>query len=272
MYLIDQEIYSGDTLEIKRIKQAQKPKKRGSRSRITSDKQKLLNDIQSKMRLTRLINENFSYANRDVFATLEFKVIPNYRQAKIIQERFLRAMREEMKHRGEKLKYAIRLEQGKQRPHFHLIVNHIDYDSLLKIWREASGGGGVWYEYIHDQADHEALAAYITKEPVRKNSPKWSCSKNLKKPVYPEPKIAKGKRITVPKGYKELYRIFKDSDFGGLIEYVKAIRIDRPAPKAREQFAYDGNGTAGAYLSESGTAGPKNGGTKKRSHKDGKQD
>lgn len=258
MYLIDQEIYSGDSVEIKRFKQTQKPKKRGTRSRITSDKQKLLNDIHGRMRLTRLINENFSYAAKDVFATLEFPTPVDHRAAKIVKERFLRAMREEMNRSGKPLKYIMVYEHGERRPHYHFIVNHIDYDTLLKIWKEASFGGGVWYEYIHDRPDHEALAVYLTKQSRRKNSPKWSCSKNLQKPKYPEPKLAKGKHIRIPKGYKEIYRIFKDSEFSGLIEYVKAVRVDRPMPKAEETYAYDRGGTVGDIIGESRAEGARN--------------
>lgn len=75
------------------------------------------------------------------------------------------------------------------RPHHHIIIPRISFEEAAKLWH----AGSVEYQILRDQDDYTPLAVYICKQVRRRpDAKKYSCTRNLKKPVVNERWAAPG--------------------------------------------------------------------------------
>ena len=220
----EKRIYSGKVLEIERYyctNGGRRP--RSDRGKPTSEAQHKRNIINSKKKLTRLINTNFHQG--DLYITLTYAILPTEEQAKRELEKFFRKLRDYRKKAGMgELKYISITEKDEKRVHHHLLVNSISMDVIEKLWQL----GRLTVSRLDPDFEYEWLARYLGKE-EKPNSKRWNQSRNLKKPKEKTKEI---KRIvlkgepTPPKGYKLLSYSPVYCDLTGIAEYSKFVKLE----------------------------------------------
>ena len=111
---------------------------------------------------------------------------PGPKQAKKNLNAFLRKLRAYFKRQKSELKYiAVTAFGDKGAIHHHLIINTMDGRDIRGLWPL----GGSHIEYLYPDGEYSALAWYFIqqsrKSPVGELTGKkrWTCSKNLKRPV-----------------------------------------------------------------------------------------
>lgn len=112
------------------------------------------------------------------------------------------------------------------RVHHHLVIQRVGFEAAAEKW----GLGTVDYQILRDQDDYTPLAEYLCRQVRRRpNAKKWSCSRNMKKPVVSTRWAKPGeelrpdaKAILVDRNQWEL----------GKPQYIRFIQ--RPLPGARE--------------------------------------
>lgn len=200
-------IFSGAILEI--IERECTPQgkhiSRGERRGITDAEQQLVNLRRAMLQLMRLLNCNFKAG--DYWLTLTFAQEPDEREAAGALARFLRRLRRYCcKKTGQELKYVQVTERGDKygRLHIHLVCQKMGLapEELAALW----GQGRVDMQTLDGDPYYRWLMVYLEKhERSQKGKKRWSCSRNLDKPVMPPPKIIKRKVLRrepqAPKGY-----------------------------------------------------------------------
>lgn len=179
-------IRSGDMLEVEAYPLFDAPAgKRGKRKNSSTAAQKNLNNKNTKKRIVRLTNANFT--NDDVWSTLTYdnnNLPADEEQAKKDMQNYLRRVKRHIKkHNLPDLKYIYVTEYSntpgkKVRIHHHIITNFRDRDTLEDLWH---GGGRSHTRRLRaDDYGFEGLVRYITKD-VRETK-RYSVSRNLTKP------------------------------------------------------------------------------------------
>jgi hypothetical protein len=136
--------------------------------------QKNLNNKNAVKRVIRLINTNFG--SKDIWMTLTYKENPTEDQARKDIQNYIRRL----KRRVDDLKYIYVTESGDKRTHHHIILNIHDRDMAEALWNK---GRTQTRRLQPDDYGLEGMARYITKQ--KKDSKRYSCSRNLKQPkVY----------------------------------------------------------------------------------------
>ena len=230
-------IKSGDILECEiypvwiRKSEVQKAKK----EKESRKEQKNLNDKNSKKRLIRKINTNFT--NKDIFLTLTYDgENPTMEDAqKDIRNYIRRISHYRKKNNLEELKYIYVIEgvaeSSKKRTHLHLIVNDMDRDELEKLWGKGRANS---HRLQADEYGFEALARYISKE-TKVNKKKWVGSKNLKDPIVSiaDHKISK----------RQTYKLAKNE-----IEHKEKFEALYPGYGFKGSEVYINEMISGAYI------------------------
>lgn len=241
-------IWSGDVYEAEEYYSPRcigKNYERGRNELLTSKEQQERNLRYARKKLSRKINANFKRG--DLFITLTHIDRVDYVEARHQLGNFLKRLKRWRKKHGlEPLKYIAVTEEGKsKRKHHHLIINGmgISLQELTDLW----GLGRVMVSQLEPGGDYTGLAKYITKECLPDRSKRWTCSRNL---VDPKIKVVEMKsekpkrRMTVPKGYREVERYEYISDEIGGMRYLKAIRLGgedyAEGGKQDEQSYFDG--------------------------------
>lgn len=200
----------------------------------TTEQQKKLNNRNSVKHLCRLINAN--YGRRDLFVTNDFQDIPllpdgepDLEELKNRVGKYLRKLRKIYKDAGVTFKYIWVIEQateqGRKRPHVHLLLPRISLDAVADAWEY----GGCTPRRLDATKDFKGIAAYLSKDPTlgMNHKKRWGASQNLEQPKEDCRKIEyPGGPIRAPKGFKEIVDKAYWSDITGLIRYVRYIRID----------------------------------------------
>lgn len=195
---------------------------------LTSKQQMKLNDKYAAQNLAMEILGNF-IPNKDLFVTLTHPPWVNEENAKKAIKKFHRLMRKHYKTEDKEYKYIVVTEkQGCW--HHHIILENISVDMLRKFWNKATEGmrreteeDRITLSSLNPFDNFKALSEYLVnpekpsrkenpspeeeqnaKLPRRKGARRYSCSKNLEKPVV-TPQVLK--RISKsepkpPKGYK----------------------------------------------------------------------
>ena len=253
----ERRIYCGDLLEIKRYYGTKGGRPLGSKNKSETKTSDELADAQSWRKLTRITACNFSRKNGDMCLTLTFRNWVDRNAAARAYEKFLRKLRTMRKKRGlEELKYIIVKEVQSGRQHAHLIINGgIELKELDELW----GQGAAWCSMLEDTTTYKELAAYLlrqhkprrgggsdenAKEQRQKGSRRWTCSRNLKKPIVKRRLCREVTLHTVPrapKGYRLTVGFEQDVDLWGYlwIEW-RCIREDvgkPPKPKGGGKYA-----------------------------------
>ena len=237
--------FSGPVLEMERYYATEGGRPLNSPSaKPSTDMQDLLNEIQSWRQLWRMINCNFSREAGDLCMTLTFRRYTSREESKKQYARFLRKLRTLRKKRKlPELKYILISEVQSGRPHAHVIINSgITVEELTALWNEL---GTVWASVLDNSNNYKDLAAYLlrqhkprrggqseenAKDEHRRNEKRWSCSRNLEKPIV---KKRKCRPVTIhtmpraPKGYELLPDFQRDADrFGNMWIRWTCMRVE----------------------------------------------
>lgn len=220
MPYVEKIIISGPMMEVERRYETNGGRALGSpNTHEATESQQKINDLQSWRKLTRMIACNFSRAAGDLCVTLTFCHYMSRADARKQYTRFLRKLRDIRKRRGmDELKYILIDEVQSGRQHAHIIINAgVSLEEMTDIWNNL---GSVSASVLRDSNNYRDLAAYLltqhktrrgsqsdenAKEPRRKNERRWTCSRNLNKPVV---KKRACKAVTmktmpsIPRGYR----------------------------------------------------------------------
>ncbi len=193
-------IKSGEMLEceIYPLWKTSKGGLRAEKEAGSREAQKNLNDKNTKKRVIRLVNANFT--NNDIWATFTYdnEHLPETEaEAQKNIQNYIRRLQAYIKKNGlPELKYIYVTEysedekKGKKRVHHHIIMNFGDRDTAEKIWNK--GGRTHSRRLQPDDYGLEGLARYITKDKNTskgdngtdspKTSKRYATSLNLYKP------------------------------------------------------------------------------------------
>lgn len=230
-------IKSGDLLECEIypvwIRRAEIQKAR--RLKESRKEQQNLNNKNSKKRLIRKINTNFT--NKDLFVTLTYAgEEPTLDDAQRDIRNYIRRISHYRKKNDlPELKYLYVIEgaaeDSKKRVHLHLVVNAMDRDILENLWKKGRANS---YRLQSDENGFEALARYMTKE-TKKNKKKWAGSRNLKDPdiTIADHKISK----------RQTYRLAKRE-----IEHKEKFESFYPGYVFTDSKVYINEAISGAYI------------------------
>jgi hypothetical protein len=197
------------------------------------------NQWNREKKMRRLIKANFQ--PEDLWVTLKYPkgTRKPVEEVKKDCKRFLDAMRRAYLRQKVPLKYIYRMEVGRQGGiHIHILINRVrgkpDTDIIVqRAWKY----GRASFESIYDRGGYQELAAYIVKLPdeevetqlslfpaeERKQFIKYSCSRNLDKPVPEHKEYARWTmRKILTEGPKptEGYYIDPDSMVSGVNPYT----------------------------------------------------
>lgn len=237
------EITAGKTIEV--IKSYSKGignhRQRGVKNKPTAEEMEKINQKNAEAKLRRLINANFGYGDYHLVLTYKRELRPDPAEAKKRITKFLRVLRREYKRNGEELKYIIVTEYKNKAIHHHLIINGIDLN-INKMLRKCWEWGTPHITPLDNTGQYKELAAYFIKETSKTFKEKdggamqrYSCSRNLIKPVTKISLIRKAaKWLGEPKAKKGYY-IEKDSIYNGInpftgkpIQYYTMVKLPDP--------------------------------------------
>ena len=238
------EIIAGKTVEVVKSysKRIGEGKPRGKKEKATAEEMEKVNQKNAEARLRRLINANFGYGDFHLVLTYKKDKRPSPKEAKERLAKFLRILRREYKKIGEDLKYINVTEYENKAIHHHLIINGVDNANINKLIRDCWEWGSPHFTPLDDTGQHKELAAYFIKETSKtyKNDDggakqRYSCSRNLIKPVTKVSIIKKAdKWIEEPKPKKGYY-IDKDTVYNGInlwngrpIQYYTMVKLPDP--------------------------------------------
>lgn len=214
-----------------------KGEKRKKKSKPTPEQMKKINQLNREKKIRRIIEMNFF--PDDLWTTLKYpegKRKPVWEIEKDLTN-FIDSLRGKYKRRGHVLKFVVRMEIGERGGiHIHILIPRIrggDTDILVQgSWKH----GRVNFQSIYEMGGYEKLANYIVKQPKeeaaeqlslfpeeeRKKFIKYSCSRNLVRPVPEKKKYRKWTlRKLIKEGPKETkgFWIDKNSIFSGKNPY-----------------------------------------------------
>ena len=152
----------------------------------TSEKQKKQNAKNTRKKIVRLLNANFT--KKDIWVTLTYDnahLPKNMREARKVLQNYLRRLAYWMKKHGYgALKYLYVTEyiedERSVRIHHHVVMNFPDRDIAESLW---AGGGRTQARRLQpDDSGLEGLGRYISKTRSVKYEKTWAASRNLKQP------------------------------------------------------------------------------------------
>lgn len=175
-----------------------KGEKRQPKKKATPEQIKLQNQLNREIKVRRLIKANFF--PEDLWVTLKYPAGTRkaVRKVKNDMKNFLDRLRYQYRKRGYILKFISRMEVGKKGGiHIHILVPRMRGEDTDLIVQEAWGHGRVNFQSVYEYGGYEKLANYIVKQPdeetavqlsffpeeERKEFIKYSCSRNLERPV-----------------------------------------------------------------------------------------
>ena len=256
MPYFEKRIYSGNVLEVERYYATKGGRPLGSRNTCeSSTAQDELNSMQSWRKLWRMLNCNFSRSAGDLCITLRFSRMVNAAEANRQYTAFMRRIRAARKKRGmDDLRYIIVREIQSGKHHAHMVLNAgLSLEELTQLW----GQGILWGALLDDTNNHKELARYLSrqhkqrrggnstenaKEPHQKGQRRWTCSRNLKKPIV---KKRPCRPVTVhtmpraPKGYELTPEFWRDADSMGNM-WIRWICRKMPATAQKRKSTRHG--------------------------------
>lgn len=193
MSYVEQRVYAGKTVEIKRYhryRNMPKGEKRGQRLKETTVYQEEVNRKNSEDKLRWILNTNFVGGDFHLVLRYKHQKGEPYRTAEEMQadmKRFLRNMRARYKKRDLEFKYVYVFEIGvRSSRHIHIVLNQIGMEEIRKCWPH----GYVTCTPLDSSGDYRLLASYLIKysdktfrNVGRLQGKRYSCSRNLAQPV-----------------------------------------------------------------------------------------
>lgn len=218
-------IEAGKTIEVHKsfTKSECKKQKNKDKEKPTPEEIEKVNQANAERTLRILINANFEEG--DWFTTLTYRKEDRQSpaEAKKIVKAFLDALRTEFKKYGEELKYINVTEYKNTAIHHHLVINDIKLLNVAKTIRKLWKHGRPDFKVMDKTGQYKDLAAYLIKETSKTFKEKdgghmqrYSCSRNLIRPVPVTEIIRKANRWAAdPKPVKGYY-IDKDTIYNGV--------------------------------------------------------
>lgn len=256
MYMIEK-IISGSVIERRKTRIYRRPAKRGGRIRGNSSERKIAgNKEHAILQLTRTLNCNMEAGDLWLTATFDdaglAAVGGDYEGAKKAGRKFIDRMAYRLKKQGIVCKWVLAPseidgETGELvRPHVHIIITGggfrvenkklmLGSEAVEDIW----GMGCVDMKFLRHQKDYYALAAYIVNQsrgvPDEK---KYTCSRNMKKPIIRREIVSGGGQLRVPSGATELpgtkYDPEKNQNF---VRYIPQVKDPKKKVGGRKEMA-----------------------------------
>ncbi len=211
---------------------------KGKALKESREAQKNLNIINTRKRVVRLTNANFT--KKDIWATFTYDKdnLPiDEKQAKKDMENYIRRLRDYIKKNNlPELKYIYVTEYKEdgeeKRVHHHIVMNFADRDKAEEMWQK--GGRTHTRRLQPDDYGLEGLARYISKEvkekKEKKHSKSYCTSKNLIQPkeTKSDHKVTKRKVMKIVDNeniacetFEKIYEGYKYNDIEiKLSEYV----------------------------------------------------
>ena len=172
--------------------------------------------------MRRLINANFGLGDYHLVLTYKRDQRPTPAEARKRLAAFLRKLRREYKKRCEDLKYIMVTEYRSTAIHHHLVINGLE-TNLNKLVRECWKWGSPHFTPLDDTGQYRELAAYFIKETAKTYKEnnggakqRYSCSRNLIKPVTKTMIIQKASKWLDEPKPKKGYYIDKETVYNGI--------------------------------------------------------
>lgn len=264
LYMIET-IISGEVKERRKTRITRRPAKRGGRIKGNSSEKKLAgNNEHAKLQLARTFNCNMKKGDLWLTATFDEESLAavggNYEGAKKAGKLFVDRLVYRLKKQGVVAKWVLAPseidgETGEVvRPHVHIVITGTGFtmqDGELRLGAEKVddiwGMGFVDVRFLKNQKDYYALAVYIVNQsrgvPDEK---KWTCSRNMKKPIVRREIVTTGRRLMVPAGATELpgtkYDPEKNQNF---VRYIPKTRDVRKKIGGHKEMAIAMEGDGG---------------------------
>lgn len=182
-YYREKKYICGDYMDIQIFPVYPAPRCRKERRKPTSEIQEKLNFENAKRQLLRLLRTNLKPG--DIFLTLTYtekNITDDVERAKKDIQNFFRRLKRLYKKVQESLKYIWIMERARKtgRIHFHVFMSGgVDRTEIEKTW---GLGWANSRSLVFDQTGLAGLVYYVLKDaPLLYR--RWSCSKNMKKPV-----------------------------------------------------------------------------------------
>lgn len=243
LYMVTK-IISGEVIERMKTRISRRPSKRGGRTKGNSSEKKIMGNFQAAvLRLARILNCN--YEAGDLWLTLTFdqeglaSVGDDWAQAKKAERKFLDRLIYRLKKQGITTKWVLAAseidgETGEVvRKHAHVVITGDGFrveDKRLMLGNECVddiwGLGTVDYRFLRHQRDYLPIAKYIVSQARHiADEKKWTCSRNMKKPIVRREIVTSGSQLRVPAGAMELPGTRYDPEKG--INTVRYIPLKR---------------------------------------------
>lgn len=233
-------ITSGEVVERRKSRITRRPSKRGGRIAGNSSEKKIAgNKEYAKLALARVLNCN--YQAGDLWLTAKFDEVGlaavggTLEGAKKAARKFIDRIVYRLKKLGLVCRWVLAPseidgETGELvRPHVHIVITGEAFrmeDRRLRLGEELVddiwGLGTVDVQFLRNQKDYYPLAAYIVNQsrgvPDEK---KWTCSRNMKKPIVRREIVTSGSQLRVPAGATELAGTKYDPEKGqNIVRYI----------------------------------------------------
>lgn len=256
MYMVTK-IISGSVVERRKSRITRRPARRGGRIRGNSSEKKIAGNREyAKLTLARAINCNLGPGDLWLTAKLDPSGLEavggTLEGAKKAGRRFIDRMVYRLRKMGLTAKWflapsEIDGETGELvRPHVHILLTGEGFAMRNKrLWLgeelvdDIWGLGTVDVQFLRHQEDYYPLAAYIINQsrgvPDEK---KWSCSRNLKKPIVCREIVTSGSQLRVPPGAQELPGTRYDPEKGqNIVRYIPRKRDPRKKVGGHKEMA-----------------------------------
>lgn len=218
------ETKAGKTIEVhKSYTKYEGKKSKGDKVKPTPEEMEKVNQINAERNLRLIINANFQEG--DWFSTLTYRKEERQTPAKAKKcvKALLDALRNEFKKYGEELKYIHVTEYKNKAIHHHLIINDIKIINVAKLIRKLWKYGRPDFKVLDDTGQYKDLAAYLIKETAKTfkendggHMQRYSCSRNLVRPVPVTEIIKKANKWAADPRPIKGYYIDKDSVYNGV--------------------------------------------------------
>ena len=259
-------IISGDVIERRKSYITRRPGKRGTRQRGNSSERKIAGNRQfAILDLARKLNCNFRRG--DVWLTCKFDAAGlarcggDFEGARRAGRNFVDRLGRRLKKHGVEVRWVLAAseidgETGELvRPHVHLILRGEGFafsDGALTLFGESVdaiwGQGSVDVQFLRAQKDFYPLAKYIIDQARGvADEKKYTCSRNLKKPIVERHVVLSGAPLRIPAGGVALPGTRIDLEKGqNVVRYLRPERRD-PARKVggRKEMALALSGDEG---------------------------
>lgn len=182
-------IVSGDYIEYEGypVWQSQREASRAKKANPTEAAQRAQNEKDSRKKLVRLLNTNFTEADLSITLSYAGEEPGSLEQARKDMQNYLRRVKRWREKQGlPELKYVYIIEYlsadgRKKRVHHHVVMSGMDRDKAEELWGMGRANS---HRLQPDDYGYEGLGRYVVKTKGKRpeNEKAWTGSRNLKKP------------------------------------------------------------------------------------------